>query len=47
MTKQILSQFCNPHQLMYERLILVIGGVENPFAINGISFSIVESINIV
>ena len=33
-TKLILSQLCNPHHLMYELLILVIDGVENPFTIN-------------
>ena len=32
-TKQILSQLCNPHHLMYQWLILVIDGVENPFTI--------------
>ena len=46
-TKQILSQLCNPHHLMYEMRILVIDGVENPFMINGILFCIAESINIV
>ena len=46
-TKQILTQLCNPHHLMNARLILVIDDVENPFTINGILFSIAESINIV
>ena len=41
-TKQILSQLCNPHHLMYELLILVIDGVENPFTINGFLFSIAK-----
>ena len=45
-TKQILSQLCNPHHLMYEMRILVIDGVENPFTINGFLFSIAKELTL-
>ena len=45
-TKLILSQLCNPHHLMLERLILVIDGVENPFTINGFLFSIAKELTL-